>query len=772
VDNVKTGSPLFPPENPRGTILLMAPQLNPAQRKAVETLSGPLLVLAGAGTGKTRVVTYRIANLIRHGTQPSRILAVTFTNKAAKEMQERVSEQLGPKIKDGPVVSTFHSHCVKVLRRHIKQLGYPEKFAIYDRSDQEGVARAVLREIKVPGSLMRPGDLLNIIGGWKTHCVRPADASSLAQTDKEHLAAMAYGRYQKALKQAGAVDFDDLLLCTEQLFHEFPEIRAEEAGLFDHLLIDEYQDTNGSQYRIVKALAGEHRNLCVVGDDDQSIYGWRGAEVQHILSFSKDWPDAVEVRLEHNYRSTAAIIELANRIIEFNGKRHDKILIPARQGGEKPKINQHQDPTIEATAVVTDIQRRLTLPELDPGDFAILFRTNEQPRVFEQELRKAKLPYVLIGGMSFFDRREVRDIICYLRILESPHDEVSLRRIINRPARGITTNAIDKLLEQAVQKSCSLWDIMAGGNVGKLSAKAGASVKRFVQQIRSYQGQLQEGKRSLVDIVNSFIQEIRYEDEIKRSFPEPSDQESRMAAIEEVVNALGDYEQKEKRKDKTPDLNGFLHEIALTESSFGDDKDKQLKRRSIVLMTMHSAKGLEFPEVYLVGLEEGILPHHRSIAADGAAIDEERRLCYVGITRAQERLTMSMALTRMKWGKPRETIASRFLFEIIGKAENPNKIRTDKAHTDKAQASQPAAKKLATAKGATTASPTKKQSPKKKSSTVKKKKLVKKQPVKKRPTKKRPVKKRPVKKRPVKKRPTKKPGTRSKKTTKRPPPEG
>jgi DNA helicase-2/ATP-dependent DNA helicase PcrA len=651
----------------------MAPQLNPAQRTAVETLSGPLLVLAGAGTGKTRVVTYRIANLIRHGTQPSRILAVTFTNRAAKEMQVRVSEQLGKNATDGPVVSTFHSHCVKVLRRHIRNLGYPEKFAIYDRSDQEGVARAVLREIKVPAALLRPGDLLNIIGGWKTQCVRPGDASSRAQTDKEHLAAMAYGRYQKALKQAGAVDFDDLLLCTEELFHQFPDVRQEEAGLFDHLLIDEYQDTNGSQYRIVKALVGEHRNLCVVGDDDQSIYGWRGAEVEHILNFNTDWPDAVVVRLEDNYRSTAAIIELANRLIEFNGKRHDKVLIPARGAGEKPRIQQHQDPNVEALAVVTDIQRRLTLPDRDAGDFAILFRTNEQPRVFEQELRKAKLPYVLIGGMSFFDRREVRDIICYLRILESPHDEVSLRRIINRPARGITSGAVDKLLEKAVQDSCSLWDVMAGGKLAGLSPKSAAAVKRFVYQIRTYQMQVQEAKRSLVDIANSFIQEIRYEDEIKRAFPEPNDQESRMAAIEEVVNALGAYEQKSNKKKKKPDLNGFLHEIALTQSDFGDDKDKQLQRRSIILMTMHSAKGLEFPEVYLVGLEEGILPHHRSIAAEGEAIDEERRLCYVGITRAQDRLTMSMALTRMKWGKSRETIPSRFLFEIIGQAENPRK---------------------------------------------------------------------------------------------------
>src|SRR3954447_15641986 len=353
--------------------------LNPPQQEAVATLAGPMLVLAGAGSGKTRVVTFRIANLIRHKTRPERILAVTFTNKAAAEMQERITALLG-KLKERPQISTFHAHCVRVLRRHAKKLGYPERFAIYDRGDQESLARGVLREIRVPSELMRPGDLLYQISRWKSMSIRPPDAVKEAQSDKEHLAAMGYRRYQKSLQTAGAVDFDDLLLLTEDLFRDHATARREEAARFEHLLVDEYQDTNGSQYRIIRALATEHRNLCVVGDDDQSIYGWRGAEVQHILRFARDWPDAKVVRLEFNYRSTAAILEIANRLITYNKQRHDKVLLAARAGGEPPRILQFNSETDEARETVADIRRRIETDKIEPRDFAILFRTNEQPR--------------------------------------------------------------------------------------------------------------------------------------------------------------------------------------------------------------------------------------------------------------------------------------------------------------------------------------------------------------------------------------------------------
>ena len=643
----------------------MAHDLNPAQRKAVETLHGPLLVLAGAGSGKTRVVTYRIANLIKHGTPPSRILAVTFTNKAAAEMQERISGLIGKKLKERPQVSTFHSHCVRVLRRNIAQLGYPEQFAIYDRSDQENLARAALREIRVPNELLRPGDLLYQISRWKSMSVRPSEAAAQAATDKEHLAAMAYRRYQKSIKNAGAVDFDDLLLCTEELFEKFADVRRAEAGRFDHLLVDEYQDTNGSQYRIVKALARDHRNLCVVGDDDQSIYAWRGADVEHILRFSRDWPGANVVYLEDNYRSTAAILELANRLIAFNKKRHGKILRAARPGGEKPRIEQYPDETVEARSVVEDIVRRLKEPGAEPRDFAILFRTNEQPRAFETELRRAKLPYVLLGGMSFFDRREVRDMLSYLRVLDSPRDEVSLLRIINSPPRGIGQKTVSSLLETAVSGGTAVWDVMQQPEkVPGLSAAAIEAIGRFTELIRRFQTRLKVGAYAVV--LRELIAHVGYEGDLHRLYPDPNDHQARWATVEEVVNALATFE----AKNKAASLTSFLDELLLSSRDDNDDKENQLRKNAIALLTMHAAKGLEYPQVYLVGMEEGLLPHHRSIAVEGDAIDEERRLCYVGITRAQERLTLTMSLTRMKWGKPRDTQPSRFLFEIIGQADN------------------------------------------------------------------------------------------------------
>ncbi len=656
----------------------MAHGLNPAQYAAVKTLRGPLLVLAGAGTGKTRVVTYRIAELIKHGARPSRILAVTFTNKAASEMQERAALLLGKKPAEKPEISTFHSLCVRILRRHATRLGYPAQFAIYDRGDQESIARAALREIKVPDEALRPGDLINFIGRWKTHSIRPDKAASVATTDKEHLASMAYRRYQQALKQAGAVDFDDLLMCTEDLFARFADVRAAEAERFSHLLIDEYQDTNASQYRIVRALAEGHRNLCVVGDDDQSIYGWRGAEVSHILRFKHDWPDATVVRLEENYRSTEAILTLANRLIKFNSLRHDKVLRPARLGGEKPQIVQCPDEENEAETVVADIAAQLATGRVHPREFAILFRTNEQPRAFEAELRKAKLPYILVGGMSFYDRKEVRDILAYLKVLVTPTDEVSLRRVLNTPARSIGAKAQEALVERAVAEGKPLWEILpdarriAGLTTPAIEAtlKLRALIERFRQRAKS---------DPLVEVASDLIRTIGYQDELARIYKDPQEQQSRWAAVEEVINALASYEKRAKK----PTLGGFLDDVLLGDRDSDQDKESQLKRNAIALMTLHSAKGLEFPQVYLVGMEEGLLPHRRSVEMEGAAIDEERRLCYVGITRAQDRLTISLALSRMKWGKARPTVPSRFLFEITGQADTPEASRARVAAAEK-----------------------------------------------------------------------------------------
>ena len=647
-------------------------ELNPAQDDAVHTLSGPLLVLAGAGTGKTRVVTYRIAELIRRRTRPGRILAVTFTNKAANEMQQRAAELIGKRMTSRPEISTFHSLCVRILRRNIRQLGYPTAFAIYDRGDQQSVARGALREIKVPGSVMRPGDLIHLISRWKTAAVHPSRAAAIAETDKEHLAAAAYRRYQDSLKAAGAVDFDDLLLCAEELFRRFPEVRRAEAKRFDHLLVDEYQDTNATQYRIIKALAAGHRNLCVVGDDDQSIYGWRGAEVTHILRFKNDWPEAKIVRLEVNYRCTHQIVDWANRLIAFNRLRHHKVL-RATRGGQQPRILQLQDETAEAKAVVDEIVSRVKTQRRRPRDFAILCRTNEQPRSFEMELRRAEVPYVLLGGMSFYDRKEVRDVLAYLKVLVQPRDEVSLLRIINVPARGIGQSTVQRLLGEAVSGGKPVWDVLArAGRLGGISPAAAEAVGRFRSLIGKYRKRKKDG--SPVELVRGIIAEVDYQEELARLYPKTDEQQSRWAAVEELLNAVAVYAQRASK----PTLAGFLQEVALSGTDEEKDKESQLDRNAVALMTLHSAKGLEFREVYMVGMEEGLLPHHRSVAAAGSAIDEERRLCYVGVTRAQRRLTMTLALARHKWGKPRPTKPSRFLYELTGQADNPSYLEAKK----------------------------------------------------------------------------------------------
>jgi DNA helicase-2/ATP-dependent DNA helicase PcrA len=644
------------------------PSLNPAQYDAVNTLAGPLLVLAGAGTGKTRVVTYRIAELIRNRDnpiRPDRILAVTFTNKAAKEMLERATALLGKKQQYSPEISTFHSLCVRILRRHIRRLGYPDAFGICDRGDQESFARSALREIKVGEALLRPGDLIYLISRWKNASIRPEQAASVAQTDKEHLAAAAYRRYQNALKTAGVVDFDDLLLCTEELFTRFPDVRKAEADRFDHLLVDEYQDTNGSQYRIVKALAKGHRNLCVVGDDDQSIYGWRGAEVTHILRFKNDWPEAKVVRLEVNYRSTREIVQWANRLIVFNKQRHGKVL-QATCSGETPRILQLEDEAKEAKVVVAEIAAKIREKKRHARDFAILCRTNEQPRAFEMELRQANVPYVLMGGMSFYDRKEVRDVLAYFKIIVNPHDEPSLLRIINTPPRGIGQTTVKRLLDEAIRRGKPMWDVLPDAKgLDGLPNIAATSVGKFYALIERFRKQMNE--TSPLELAKNVVRDIAYKNELARLYPDVDDQTARWASVEEIVNAVGVYSKRAK-----PTLTGFLQDVVLGNNEFGDDKESKLDRDAVALMTLHAAKGLEFPEVYMVGMEEGILPHHRSIADAGAPVDEERRLCYVGVTRAQRRLTLTLPLNRLKWGKSRPTIPSRFLYELTGKADNPN----------------------------------------------------------------------------------------------------
>jgi DNA helicase-2/ATP-dependent DNA helicase PcrA len=640
--------------------------LNPEQRRAVTTRRGPLLVLAGAGSGKTRVITFRIAELIRRGTPPDRILAVTFTNKAAREMRERAMGLLGKgRKKARPEISTFHSLCVRILRRNIERLGYPSTFAIYDGSEQESIARTTLRDLRVGNESLRPGDLLSIIGSWKTKGVRPERADEAAENDREQLAALAFGKYQSALRAAGAVDFDDLLLCTEELFSRFEDVRRAESCRFDHILIDEYQDTNALQYRIVRAMAKDHSNLCVVGDDDQSIYGWRGAEVQHILGFAKDWKDAAVVRLEDNYRCREPILELANTLIANNRNRHVKVLRAFRKGGDPPRFLRFESETTEALEIVREIAGKVAPEKPDRvklRDIAILFRTNEQPRAFETELRSQKVPYVLVGGQSFYDRKEVRDVLAYLKVLANPRDEVSLLRIINTPRRGISDAVVETLLKRAVAAGSSLWaELPAAVTDGDVPHHAGERVEAFRALIERYRAALAEPGARWRDVVMQLLNEIDYRAELTRAYKNPGDAEARWESVGELVSTLETYQ----TKAEEPSLRQYLDDTALTGRE--ESKDDEERKPAITLMTLHSAKGLEFSHVYMVGMEEGLLPHRRTIAdGGGAGIDEERRLAYVGVTRAKDYLTLSYAKARMKWGKERPEIPSRFMMEMRG----------------------------------------------------------------------------------------------------------
>jgi DNA helicase-2/ATP-dependent DNA helicase PcrA len=636
-------------------------------------------VLAGAGTGKTRVITFRIARLIETGVAPDRILAVTFTNKAAREMKERAMALIKPgaKRRSGPIpeISTFHSLCVRILRRNATVLGYPAKFSIFDRGDQETLARQALRDIRVGHETLRPGELLQFVGTWKSAGVPPKQAEAIVNQpgvpDKQLLAAMAYKKYQQQLRATGAVDFDDLLLLTEQLLEEHPDVREAEAGRFDHILIDEYQDTNALQYRITRHLALGHRNLCVVGDDDQSIYGWRGAEVTHILHFANDWPEAKIVKLEDNYRCKAPILELANTIISRNRTRHQKTLRPAREGGEAPRFVRCEEELAEAQSVTAEIKRmlddELAQPRIRPHDIAILFRTNEQTRAFELELRKTRVPYVIVGGTSFYDRREVKDILSYLRLVANPLDEVSLLRIINCPSRGIGPSTVEQMMKLAVLRGVPLWSVLPEAPVEVPNAAARIAV--FTQLVERYRQRFTT--EPLAEVIKALIVEIGYRAEIERLYKTPKDIESRNQAIEEIVNAAANYAAQEEE----PTLVGFLDDCALVGRDDLSKDDEEDRKKGVTLMTLHSAKGLEFPHVFLVGMEEGLLPHQRSVLDSGSAgIEEERRLCYVGVTRARDTLTLTYAKARMKWGKLRPSIPSRFLLEMRGDDERAKKV--------------------------------------------------------------------------------------------------
>ena len=640
-------------------------ELNPAQREAVTTLSGPLLVLAGAGTGKTRVITHRTAELIRSGVAPDRILCVTFTNKAAREMQQRTAELLGRRLPRKPLISTFHAFCVRVLRQDISALGYPSDFSIYDRGDQESAARTALRDIRVGDKALRPSDLLNRISRWKMAGIsdKRAAESDDVLNDLDFLAAVAYRRYQQTLRSRGAVDFDDLLLQTNRLFTEFPQILHRYQRRFDHVQIDEYQDTNAVQFHLVEALVRSHRCLCVVGDDDQSIYGWRGADIRHILGFQSQFPGAKVVRLQDNYRSTDEILDLANRLVRHNTGRHEKRLIAHKKSQNPVRVLEFPDEVVEAESIVREIAELVAGSTVMAGHVAILFRTNEQPRLFETEFRRNNLRYELIGGQSFFDRREIRDMLAYLKVLAFPNDETSLLRIINTPPRGIGERTVEKLLARAVRAKTSLWDAVPQAVAdGDIPAKAVTAMQSFHRLIDIWRARFRNRPQQMASSLKEMIDEIGYRTEIEKLYKNELQRTARLATLEQLVDSMADY----VARTAKPSVAGFLEQTALNgRDAMSDRDDDQPVEQAVRLMTLHSAKGLEFPRVYLVGWEEGVLPHRRSLDEAESAIAEERRLAYVGLTRAKDQLTVSRAATRRKWGKPRPSIPSRFLFEML-----------------------------------------------------------------------------------------------------------
>jgi DNA helicase-2/ATP-dependent DNA helicase PcrA len=640
--------------------------LNPSQRDAATTLEGPLLILAGAGTGKTRVITHRIVELIASGVSPDRILSVSFTNKAAGEMLERTVHLLGKKLKPRPFISTFHSLCVRILRQDIPLLGYPTNFVIYDRGDQESAARKAMRDIRLGEKSIKPSDFLSIISRWKTQSVQPEEASSIAEDDQERLAAAAYRRYQTNLKASGAVDFDDLLLLTVKLFHDFPDALLRWQQRFEYVQIDEYQDTNGIQFHLVESLVRQHKNLCVVGDDDQSIYGWRGAEVEHILGFHKVFPGTKIVRLHDNYRCTEAILKIANRLVKNNKQRHDKELIAHKVTPDQVRMKTFPDELKEAEFVVNDINYFVTEMGVQPQDFAILVRTNDQPRVFEQELRKKRLPYVVVGAQSFFDRREIRDIMAYLKVLSQPDDEMSLLRIINTPSRGIGETSIEKLLAIAVRQKKKIIEVVPdAAAAGEISPGIAKSIQDFYDLMERFRKRFQNNPGQMAEITQALLSDIDYESEINKQYKEPNQQLIRVESLNQIIDAMKLY----ITDADSPNLRDFLDQSTLNDQFSQPDKTEKTISKGIKLMTLHSAKGLEFPRVYLVGLEEGILPHYRSLIEN--TVEEERRLAYVGVTRARDHLTITHAKTRMKWGKKKDSLPSRFIYEMIGKAVPP-----------------------------------------------------------------------------------------------------
>lgn len=633
--------------------------LNPEQLRAVSTTDGPVLVLAGAGTGKTRVITVRAAHLMEQGVSPDSILAVTFTNKAAAEMRERVSRLIGKQAAKRVTMSTFHSFCVRALRENASCMGLPERFAICDSADQLSSYKSALRELHIAEASISPRELQSCVSLYKNRLQTWESVLENAKDDRDELIGRAWKRYESNLRRSASLDFDDLLLYALRLLREHDDVREHYARRFRYVMVDEYQDTNGAQYGIVRQIAGGHRNLCVVGDDDQSIYGWRGADVTKILNFERDFPGAAVVRLETNYRSTKQILDAANRLIANNGSRHEKNLRSAFGDGDPVTALRARDEEEEADHIVREIAIMTREGQLRMGDIAILFRTQTQPRVFETQLRARAVPYVLVGGMSFFDRKEVRDVLAFLKLVANPDDEVSLLRIINCPPRGVGKTTVERILEFATNNGISVAAALDGAEeIPKLPPAAVASIAALRANLKSLEERFEKGI-DLVENISLLLDTVSYRAEIDRLYPDEKTRSDRWQAVMEVLNTAENY----VRRKRKPSLRDFLEKLTLSANDDRSSEDPG-KRDAVTLMTLHAAKGLEFDRVYLVGVEEGILPHARAAAED--SVEEERRLAYVGITRARRNLTISHAAERARFGRRATCHASRFLYEVKG----------------------------------------------------------------------------------------------------------
>ena len=629
--------------------------LNDKQKEAVLHFEGPLLILAGAGSGKTRVLTHRIAYLIEeHQVPPYHILALTFTNKAANEMRERVNNII--EYGAGSIwVSTFHSTCVRILRRFIDHLGYDNAFTIYDSDDQKSLMKDICKQLNIDTKKYKERTFLNAISSAKDELKTPEQyADEVAKEYNKKIFGRVYKEYQKRLKQNNALDFDDLIMLTVQLFQQNAEILNHYQERFPFILVDEYQDTNTVQFELIRLLAMKYKNLCVVGDDDQSIYKFRGANIYNILNFEKHFEDAKVIKLEQNYRSTQNILDAANSVISNNVGRKDKRLWTDNGAGDRITFEQLESGFEEADYVARSIARLVRKGEARYKDCAVLYRTNAQSRLFEEKFIAANIPYKIVGGVNFYARKEIKDILAYLKTIDNGHDDLAVKRIINVPKRGIGATSINKVTDYALEKGIDFYTALRYVNEVPGMARSAGKIKPFVMFIQSLRARAEMD--SVSQLIQAIIDETGYVDELKAEGTDEAEQ--RIENIDELINKAVDYEQGEEN----PTLSGFLEEVALVADIDGLDENSDY----VVLMTLHSAKGLEFPNVYLAGMEDGLFPSYMSITSDDATseIEEERRLAYVGITRAKEHLTITSARMRMVRGETQFNKVSRFVKEI------------------------------------------------------------------------------------------------------------